>query len=143
MSPTNRSSHEASPSWFSRLSRRGLRRSFVTRSLITAVLALLGLTLAAQPTDTVASKLTTVLADLSRAVPQDAQVPSQLQVEAQGRITLPGVRPVTALDVDRLPKSVQDAIRGRRLRSDANNQVQVYILMRAVTDETMSELTAA
>ena len=39
---------------------------------------------------------------------------------------------------DSAPTSVQNAIRSRRLRIDANNEVQVYILMCAVTDETVA-----
>ena len=39
--------------------------------------------------------------------------------------------------------SVSDAMRSRRLRIDANNEVQVYILMSAVTDETVRQLTDA
>ncbi|HJZ70105.1 MAG TPA: hypothetical protein VKE51_00115, partial [Vicinamibacterales bacterium] len=69
------------------------------------------------------SKLTGVLADLVRAAP-----PAGSQ---------------TALSLESMPASVQDAIRGRRLRIDANNEVQVYILMSAVTDETVKQLTDA
>src|SRR5262249_39795194 len=49
----------------------------------------------------------------------------------------------TAMAVDAMPRSVQDAMRGRRLRIDANNEVQVYILLSSVTDETVQQLTAA
>jgi hypothetical protein len=69
------------------------------------------------------SKLTGVLADLVRA-----SGPSGSQ---------------TSLSLDSMPQSVQDAVRGRRLRIDANNEVQVYILMSAVTDETVKQLTDA
>ena len=34
-------------------------------------------------------------------------------------------------------------MQSRRLRIDANNEVQVYILMSAVTDETVGQLTDA
>ena len=70
------------------------------------------------------SKLTTVLADLVRA--------STTAAGAQ-----------TTLSVDAMPASVQDAIRSRRLRIDADNNVQVYILMSSVTDETVKQLTDA
>jgi subtilase family protein/HYDIN/CFA65/VesB family protein len=68
-------------------------------------------------------KLTTVLADLVRA-----------QAAAGA---------VTTLAADAMPRSAQDAIRGQRLRIDANNEVQVYILMSSVTDDTVGQLTAA
>ena len=68
-------------------------------------------------------KLTSVLADLVRA---SAASGSQ-----------------TTLSVDSMPRSVQDAIQARRLRLDANNEVQVYILLSAVTDETVKQLTDA
>ena len=69
------------------------------------------------------AKLTGVLADLVRS---SATVGSQ-----------------TALSLDSMPPSVQDAIRARRLRLDANNEVQVYILMQSVTDDTVKQLTDA
>src|SRR3954466_6258910 len=69
------------------------------------------------------AKLTGVLADLVRA---SAPTGSQ-----------------TALSVDSMPPSVQDAIRARRLRLDANNEVQVYILLSSVTDDTVKQLTDA
>jgi hypothetical protein len=68
-------------------------------------------------------KLTGVLADLARAS------------------TASGSQ--TSLSVDSMPQSVQDAVRARRLRIDANNEVQVYILLSAVTDETVKQLTDA
>src|SRR5262245_61016676 len=69
------------------------------------------------------SKLTSVLADLVRA---SAASGSQ-----------------TALSMESMPPSVQDAVRSRRLRIDANNEVQVYILLSAVTDDTVKQLTDA
>ena len=41
------------------------------------------------------------------------------------------------------PTSVRDAIQTGRLRLDANNEVQVYILMGSVTDDTLRQLTDA
>jgi len=70
------------------------------------------------------SKLTTVLADLVRAS----------SGSGGGQ---------TALSADALPQSVQDAMRSRRLRIDANDNVQVYILLSSVTDETVKQLTDA
>src|SRR5207253_4963802 len=66
---------------------------------------------------------TTVLADLVHAVPTTATA-----------------RP---LAIDRFPKSAQDAMQGRKLRIDSNDAVQVYVLMQAVTDETLAQLAAA
>jgi hypothetical protein len=80
----------------------------------------------------VPSKLTSVLQTLTRTVPQD-----DARAVAQG--LLPGPR----LSVSALPKAVQDAMKTRRLRIDEVNQVQVYVLMSAVTDERISQLTAA
>ena len=60
------------------------------------------------------SKLTTVLADLVRSGSQ------QTSAVAGSSST---------------PSSVRDAIQARRLRIDSNNEVQVYILMSAVTDD--------
>jgi hypothetical protein len=70
---------------------------------------------------TVTSKLTTVLADL---------------------VTSSGSSTALAAESAR-PNSVNDAIRSRRLRIDANNEVQVYILMSTVTDATVLQLTDA
>jgi hypothetical protein len=77
----------------------------------------------AAPAGAQSSKLTTVLADLVRA---NAGAASQ-----------------TRLSVDAMPRSVQDAVKSRRLRIDANNEVQVYILLSSVTDETVQQLVAA
>ena len=70
------------------------------------------------------SKLTSVLADLVRA-----------------STTSSGTQ--TTLSADAMPRSVQDAMRSRRLRIDTNNEVQVYILMSSVTDDTVKQLTDA
>jgi len=70
------------------------------------------------------SKLTGVLADLVRASTTSA-----------------GTQ--TTLSADAMPRSVQDAMRSRRLRFDANNEVQVYILLSSVTDDTVKQLTDA
>ncbi|HEX7780905.1 MAG TPA: hypothetical protein VF424_16770, partial [Vicinamibacterales bacterium] len=78
----------------------------------------------------VATKLTTVLGDLARAVPQDA-----------GGFSFGVLAPLPA--IDRLPRSVQDAALSRRLRFDAGNTVQVYILLSTVSDATIRQLTAA
>src|SRR5437588_8014416 len=77
------------------------------------------------------SKLTTVLADLVRGIPQEQGQPSPASTTA--------VRP---FDFERLPKSAQDAVRGRKLRINANNEVEVYILLQAVTDESVQLLAA-
>src|SRR5712664_4015004 len=77
----------------------------------------------AAPAGAQSSKLTTVLADLVRA---NAGAASQ-----------------TRLSVEAMPRSVQDAVKSRRLRIDANNEVQVYILLSSVTDETVQQLVAA
>ena len=75
----------------------------------------------AVPAGAQSSKLTTVLGDLVRA-------------NAGG---------ATTLAVDAMPRSVQDAVQGGRLRIDASGNVQVYILMSSITDETVKQLTDA
>src|SRR5689334_2217547 len=66
------------------------------------------------------SKLTTVLADLVRATP--------------------AAPTAAALAIERLPGSVQDALRGRRLRMSATGDVQVYVLVEAASDENLRQL---
>src|SRR4051812_45406726 len=93
-----------------------------------AVLAIAGISAAVQPPGIAsaqadASKLTTVLADLVRA--------SQVTTTARPR------------SIDRMPKSAQDAIQGGKLRLDANGAVQVYVLIDAVSDEKLAQLSAA
>jgi len=78
------------------------------------------------------SKLTSVLAALARAVPQD-----------EGRVTTERVAPGPRLSIDSLPQPVQDAMRGGRLRLNDANDVQVYILMSSINDERLAQLTAA
>jgi hypothetical protein len=92
--------------------------------LLAAILAALAVTITnAQQSDPAAatSKLTTVLADL---------------VKSSGSAT-------TLSAESARPDSVNDAMRSRRLRIDANNEVQVYILMSAVTEATVRQLTDA
>ena len=91
--------------------------------LVAAALAALAVTMNAQEPDAAAasSKLTTVLADL---------------------VTSAGASTTRTSESQRLP-SVQEAMRTRRLRIDVNNEVQVYILMAAVTDDSVRQLTDA
>lgn len=104
--------------------------------LVACSFALLAITATAQRADVDGSattpKLTTVLADLVQSVAQEA-----------GQVTAQRTGTSTPLSVDRLPRSVQDAVQGRRLRIDANIEVQVYILMSAVTDDTVRQLSDA
>jgi subtilase family protein/ASPM-SPD-2-Hydin domain-containing protein len=91
--------------------------------LVAAALAALAVTIDAQQPDGTAanSKLTTVLADLVRSSGSSTTLTTESQ----------------------RPSSVQNAMRTRRLRIDANNEVQVYILMSAVTDDSVRQLTDA
>jgi subtilase family protein/ASPM-SPD-2-Hydin domain-containing protein len=77
------------------------------------------------------SKLSSVLAALASSVTQD-----------QGLRPQSATSPARPLEVESLPQSVQDSIRGGWLRINANNEVQVYILVSAVSDEVVSALTA-
>src|ERR1019366_10551051 len=102
------------------------------RSLLAAAaFALCSLSASAQRPDgtTASPKLTTVLADLTQAVSQDP--------------TRSAAQRVATLSPDAMPRSVADAMRGGLLRINTNNEVQVYILMGAVTDATVADLTAA
>src|SRR5215467_5366195 len=89
------------------------------RSLFVCLFAL---TLAV-PAAAQSPKLTTVLADL---------------VRAQG-----AAGTTAALSADAMPRSAQDALRARLLRINSSNEVQVYILMSAVTDATVQQIAAA
>jgi len=88
--------------------------------------AAFGVGAAGQSTATTAatSKLTTVLADFARS----AAVQS-------GRFS-----PRAA---DTLPKSVQDALRSRRLRIDDSGAAQVYVLVTDVNDGVLKQLSSA
>lgn len=77
------------------------------------------------------SKLSTVLADLSRSIPQDS-----------GAAPLAGERNAAAFNPSALPKSAMDAIRGHQLRLNSTAGVQAYILMSAVTEANLSVLKA-
>lgn len=79
----------------------------------------------------VSSKLTTILAELARSVPQE-----------QGRVPARRAANATGLSTETLPQSVRDAMRHRLLRINSNAEAQVYILMSAVTEENLSELKA-
>ncbi len=78
-------------------------------------------------------KLSTVLSDLAVAIAQE-QGPLTAQAAAAA--------PAAPLAVDTLPTSVRDAMRGRRLRMNDRNEVQVYVLMAAVNDGNLQQLTA-
>src|SRR5262245_25948431 len=77
------------------------------------------------------AKLTTVLQTLAGAVPQDDGRASTQRTTA------------TRLSVDALPKEVQDAVATRRLRITDDRDVQVYILMPAVSDDRLDQLRQA
>jgi hypothetical protein len=92
------------------------------RAAFAALLATLSVTTTAQQPDADAvSKLTTVLADLVQSS------------SATNVVSAASAR----------SSRVSDAIQSRRLRIDDNNEVQVYILMGAVTDDTVRQLTDA
>jgi hypothetical protein len=80
--------------------------------------------------DDLSSKLTSALAALARAVPQD-----------DGRLAAQRVVPGPRLSVSSLPQPVQDAVHGGRMRLNDANEVQVYILMSPVNDERVAQLT--
>ena len=102
-------------------------------ALISAVLAVLVATVAvqqtgAQPQD---SKLSSVLADL-------------VQASERGPVgAAPGTGLTSAQAAAALPSSVRDAMGSRWLRVDDSSAVQVYVLLSAVNDDTVADLTAA
>jgi hypothetical protein len=100
-----------------------------------AVLAVLTFPVSAQQADVTDAnvKLTTVLADLAKTVTQETGAVSSQRAAASSTLTIDMLRAT----------SVRDALQSRRLRLDPNNEVQVYILMSAVTDETLRQLTDA
>jgi len=77
-------------------------------------------------------KLTTTLADLARAVPQQ-----QGQIAEAQRIA-----PPTGFSLATLPKSVRDAVGAKRMRITKDAEVQVYIEVSEVTDENLNALRA-
>ncbi len=78
-------------------------------------------------------KLSSHLADLSRAVPQQRGAIPQGQ-----RIT-----PPPGFSIDAMPKSVRDAVRAGIMRINKDGEVQVYILVSEVNDENLNQLRAA
>jgi hypothetical protein len=99
--------------------------------LVAATLAGAGLLVTAQAPDPGAGgKLSTILADLAGAVPQDREGD-------------PAPIAAAPLAVDGLPVAVRDAALTRQLRLDTTNRVQVYILVREVTDDVQQRLEAA
>jgi hypothetical protein len=77
------------------------------------------------PADATA-KLSTILAQLARAVPQQ-----------QGPVAQAG-----PLSREALPRAVQDAMHGRHLRMNDAGEVQVYVLLQAVDDAALQALSA-
>jgi hypothetical protein len=112
--------------------RPGDRHASTARAglVLAALLCAAGQTHAQTPSE----KLTTVLADLARAVPQ------QEGAAAAGRSLQTALPP---LEIDGLPRSVRDAVHGRRLRINAQNEVQVYILLQSISEDVLQQLSAA
>jgi Subtilase family/Abnormal spindle-like microcephaly-assoc'd, ASPM-SPD-2-Hydin len=108
-----------------------LPRRVRAAAMLVLACAGVGLTQGDLGAQNVSPKLTTVLADLARVVPQRG-----------GGVQPAAAAQATPLAAATLPRSVRDAMRGRRLRIDAADAVQVYILM-AVTDANVRALTDA
>lgn len=89
--------------------------------------------MAAQEAVDPASKLTTALATLADAVPQETTPAAGQRAASSGRLVS---------DLSALPASVGDAIRSRRLRINDANEIQVYILG-TVTDDHVAALVAS
>ncbi len=110
---------------------RWVRRSRRFASIVAALL-LAGLVGREHRTraQTVTSKLTTVLADVAAAVPQD----DPLQP--------PSAAPA-AIDPTSLPKSARDAMYAHGMRLDSTGAVQVYVLMSDVSLSALRQLAGA
>src|SRR5262245_16233604 len=98
--------------------------------VVATALAGASLLLTAQTPDPGAGKLSTILSDLVGAVPQD-------------RDGDPPPPVAVPLSVEGRPAAVRDAANTRQLRIDAQQRVQVYILVREVTDDVRGRLEAA
>ena len=107
-----------------------MRRLVVWASVAAAMAAIAArpLSVAGQSAE---SKLTTVLADLARTVVQDPSPIAALRT------------PARPLAIETLSPAVQDAVRGGWLQINSSDEVQVYILVNALTDDTVNTLTAA
>src|SRR4029077_13753642 len=92
------------------------------------------------PSDTMRSLFVCFLT-LSVAVPAGAQ--SSKLTATLGDLARANQGPASALAVDVMPRAARDAIQGGRLRIDATGNVQVYILLSSVTDDTVKQLTDA
>jgi hypothetical protein len=122
MTPSDRSQYSPAPParWLTALALAGATTLVLFQALPVSVQG--------QATD---AKLTTRLAELADLVPQD---------DGRGQPSPASMRP---LAYSALPKALQDTTRGRRLRIDDRNTVQVYVLMREVTDDAVRRLMAA
>ena len=111
-----------------------MNRSDFARGSFFRTIILLGVIVAAQQPSLIGqaapAKLSTVLRDLTRVVPQDPGAVSPFDR-------------ADPIDVSRLPASVQDAAQSRRLRFGAGNTVQVYLLVSEVTPTVLARLRAA
>jgi len=85
------------------------------------------------------SKLTTLLANLARAVPQELGPVTGPLGQVTPTAPMESAKP---LDREALPKPVRDAMHGRLLRINSRDEVQVYILM-PVTDANLSGLRSS
>src|SRR2546430_3567702 len=115
------------------MGRSSRSRHFGLRGMCVAgiLLALLIFTSLVAPSQN--PKLVTLLDDLARAVPQQ-----------RGAIPLgERVGPPPGFAIEALPKPDRDAARGRMLRINQNAEVQVYIHLAEVTDDSLRELRAA
>jgi hypothetical protein len=112
--------------------RRGVRRQFWLTAVSLALVVCAGVArLNARQIDAPASsKLAAVLADLAGAVTQEAGPAPALRVKPPG------------FSLAAMPNSVRDAARARLLRINDHGEVQVYLLMDAVTDERLGALEA-
>ncbi|HWW86445.1 MAG TPA: hypothetical protein VNZ26_22780, partial [Vicinamibacterales bacterium] len=109
-------------------------RAFATAAALALILTVFGFPAGLRvqgQSDT--TKLSTVLAELAQSVPQDQPGVNAAQSTASTR----------PLAIESLPKSVQDAVRGRHMRLNERNEVQVSILVTEVNDENTRTLSGA
>ncbi len=115
------------------VARAGGRGHILPFSLLRPPLLAAQQTAGLEPSPSGYPKLNSRLAELARAVPQ------RRGPIAEGE----RIPPPAGFSVEKLPKSVRDSVRTRRMRINNDAEVQVYILVDEVTDEKLDALRRA
>jgi len=110
--------------------RRAWRTPSAAATMLVCFVTILAIQEPAVRGQTASSKLATVLGDLARSVPQD-----------RSGSWFSALSPRVSLA--KMPRSVQDAASGQRLRLDGNNTVQVYILLTEISENIVARLRSS